>query len=190
MLLEDLPKNELSVVFASSKATVQHLVCILEMHGIGCRGLFNGQTHQNSERALSEWHSEPDVLVLVVQSGAAACGLTLTAARKMFLMEPFLQHEEEKQAYARLHRFGQTDEVNCKVYYAPVSIESRLLEWRKRASGRSNEDENTVFAPLRVVLDGIDNSDDAIKEESSSEESRTQFLLGLNQSGKDSIDAN
>jgi hypothetical protein len=46
-------------------------------------------------------------VVLIVQAGAAACGLTLTAACKMFIMEPFRKHEEEKQAYARLvSKFG------------------------------------------------------------------------------------
>jgi hypothetical protein len=94
-LLEDLPRYELSVVFASSKATVLHVLEVLNMNEIGCRGLFTGQTEKDSERAVSEWKSDENkVLVLVVQAGAAACGLTLTAARKMFLMEPFLKHEE------------------------------------------------------------------------------------------------
>jgi hypothetical protein len=25
----------------------------------------------------------------------------------MFILEPFIKHEEEQQAYARLHRYGQ-----------------------------------------------------------------------------------
>ena len=101
-LLDDLPKDELSVVFASSKTVVCHVMAVLEMKGYGCRGLFAGQTEKDSEVAVSEWQSNfPQVLVLVVQAGRAACGLTLTAARKMFLLEPFRSHEEEKQAYAR-----------------------------------------------------------------------------------------
>jgi len=51
----------------------------------------------------------------------------------MFIMEPFLRHEEEKQAYARLHRYGQTKPVHCRCYYTPVSVEHRLLEWRRHA---------------------------------------------------------
>lgn len=103
-LLSDLPRDEVSVVFASSKTSVIHILTILRKSGIGCRGLFAGQTEGESKMAVSDWHSEDEVLVLVVQAGVAACGLTLTKASKMFLMEPFLKHEEEKQAYARLHR--------------------------------------------------------------------------------------
>jgi hypothetical protein len=104
-LLSDIPRDEVSVVFASSRLTVQHLLVVLEKHGIGCCGLFTGQTERESEIAVSNWQSDDSVLVLVVQAGVAACGLTLTKASKMFLMDPFLKHEEEKQAYARLHRY-------------------------------------------------------------------------------------
>lgn len=92
-LLSDLPRDELSVVFASSKTTIQHLLAVFERENIGCRGLYTGQTEKDSEMAVSEWKSDENILVLLVQAGAAACGLTLTAASKMFLLEPFLKHE-------------------------------------------------------------------------------------------------
>ena len=175
-LLADLPKDELSVVFASSKATIVHLLEVLKQENIGCRGLFTGQSEKDSERAVAAWKSDSDVLVLVVQAGAAACGLTLTAASKMFLMEPFIKHEEEKQAYARLHRYGQRRPVDCKVYFAPVSVESRLLEWRRLTMNHKAEEEKTVYAPLRDVCD-LD--DDLEEEDTDAEENQTRFLLAL-----------
>ena len=102
-LLADLPRDELSVVFASSKSIILHIQSVLEIEGIRCKTLFVGQSEKQSECAISDWECETnDALVLIVQAGAAACGLTLTAACKMFIMEPFRKHEEEKQAYARL----------------------------------------------------------------------------------------
>ena len=103
-LLSDLPKDEVSVVFASSRTSVIHLLTVLKKNGLGCRGLYSGQTETDSKMAIYDWQSSKEALVLVVQAGVAACGLTLTKASKMFLLEPFLRHEEEKQAYARLHR--------------------------------------------------------------------------------------
>jgi hypothetical protein len=182
-LLEDLPRYELSVVFASSKATVQHVLEVLNMNEIGCRSLYTGQTEKDSERAVSEWKSDENkVLVLIVQAGAAACGLTLTAARKMFLMEPFLKHEEEKQAYARLHRYGQHRSVVCKVYYTPVSVESRLLEWRRRITNHAPADETRVYAPLRdVSCEEEDGSEAAV------EQTQTRFLLRLDNTTTEQI---
>jgi hypothetical protein len=144
-LLKDLPRNELSVVFTSSKTFLKHILVALEMNDIGCRGLFKGQNELESKSAINEWHKEEKVKVLVVQAGAAACGLTLTSASKLFLMEPFLKYEEEQQAYARLHRYGQKNEVSCTVYYSPVSIESRLLDWRKQSNNYTLQDEEFQF---------------------------------------------
>ena len=211
-LLADLPRNELSVVFASSKSIVLHLESVLENEGFGCKTLFVGQSEQESESAVSDWESyssevaDKAATVLIVQAGAAACGLTLTAASQMFIIEPFRKHEEEKQAYARLHRFGQKKAVSCKVYYAPVSVESRLLEWRRRATTHAPDEEKTVYAPLRQSHDNDDdcasrqmmedddnhNADpheveDGSKKNSNdtddcgdvAEENQTRFLLGL-----------
>jgi len=207
-LLADLPRDELSVVFASSKSVVQHLQCVLQKEGFGCKSLFVGQSEKESESAVSNWESPPsddtdvnNTTVLIVQAGAAACGLTLTAASKMFIIEPFRKHEEEKQAYARLHRFGQKKAVTCKVYYTPVSVESRLLEWRRRAKSHSQKEEKTVYAPLRHFNEEHknegDENDDASeqmieedenpsKDEEGSddsqavaEENQTLFLLGM-----------
>ena len=105
------------------------------------------------------------VLILVLQ------GLTLTDASKMFLMEPFLRHEEEQQAYGRLHRYGQTKEVQCKVYYTPVSVESRLLEWRKRDKSAEVGDQKVVFAQLKSADETEINEDEDITQ--------SRFLLGL-----------
>ena len=210
-LLADLPRDELSVVFASSKSVVQHLQCVLQKEGFGCKSLFVGQSEKESESAVSNWESPPsddtdvnNTTVLIVQAGAAACGLTLTAASKMFIIEPFRKHEEEKQAYARLHRFGQKKAVTCKVYYTPVSVESRLLEWRRRAKSHSQKEEKTVYAPLRHFNEEHknegDENDDASeqmieedenpsKDEEGSDDSQavadenqTLFLLGMSSS--------
>jgi Ring finger domain len=105
-LLRDLPRDERSVVFSVSKASIQHLESVFKMFGIGCRSLFSGQNVEASERAVLEWQQASSTQnvatipcpVLLVQAGAAASGLTLTAACKMFLMEPFLRHSEEQQA--------------------------------------------------------------------------------------------
>eukprot|EP00536_Pseudo-nitzschia_multiseries_P008035 jgi/Psemu1/287532/fgenesh1_pg.197_\ len=195
-LLADLPRTEPSVVFASSKSIVLHLQCVLQTRGIQSKTLYVGQSEFDSETAVADWESATDpAKVLIVQAGAAACGLTLTAASRMFLLEPFRKHEEEKQAYARLHRYGQTRAVHCTVYYAPVSVESRLLEWRRRAAAHAPSEEHTVYAPMRKNDPAVSNRSDYDDERSVletketnngggddddvEEESQTRFLLGL-----------
>jgi hypothetical protein len=190
-LLADLPRNERSVVFSESKSAVIHLMMVLNEAGIGCRALFSMQAIPEAEVALQDWKSSSlDELgnefitcpVLVVQAGAAASGLTLTAACKMFIMEPFSRVEEEQQAYARCHRYGQRQPVHVKCYYVPVSVESRLLEWRKRAFSDSR---GIMTQPqTQIVYSSIADGDatgqqEAAAGESEAEQNRTSFLLGL-----------
>ena len=94
-LLADLPRTERSVVFSSSKECIRHLIEVLKSEAIGCRALFTGQSIECLRQAVSDWEEDlsvlPTVPVLLVQAGAAASGLTLTSASKMFIMEPFLR---------------------------------------------------------------------------------------------------
>jgi len=188
-LLHILPKNERSVVFSSSKATIQHLGSVLQRVGIEHRALFSGQKVESLERAVTDWQAiefetNGDVLipvpVLLVQAGAAASGLTLTAASKMFLMEPFLHHSEEQQAYGRCHRYGQERAVEVKVLYAPVSVESRLLEWRKGGAAVGTEDTKLVFGTLDDSDDEEEEDEDEDEDDVPEEETdQTKFLLGI-----------
>jgi SNF2 family DNA or RNA helicase len=102
----------------------------------------------------------------------------------MFFLEPFVRQEEEQQAYARCHRFGQEHSVHAKVYFTPVSIESRLLEWRKQVATASRPDTKVVYTDLMEVDEGSDDEDlgDAGNHDELDEQddtAQTLFLLGL-----------
>ena len=204
-LLIDLPQGEHAVVFATTKENVLHLETVLKakLGNHNCFSLYTGQDSKTAEEAVSSWsftdaHSRYGP-VLVVQAGAAAAGLTLTTASKLFIMEPFSRHEEEQQAYARLHRYGQKKDVHVRIYYAPVSVESRLLVWRRRSaekiSSRGNDDAHFIYND-RLFEDGSEESDeeslqsgddDSERRVSNDKEAdvtveddmRTKFLLGL-----------
>jgi len=73
-LLADLPRDELSVVFASSKSMIIHTQNVLEIESFGCKRLFVGQTEKESECAISEWeNTKNNFTVLLVQAGAGMC---------------------------------------------------------------------------------------------------------------------
>jgi len=84
---------------------------------------------------VQEWkeigrNGVPHYPVLLVQAGAAASGLTLIEASKIFIMEPMARQEEELQAHARCHRYGQKRPVSVITYFTPLSVESRMLGLR------------------------------------------------------------
>jgi len=213
-LLRDLPLGTHAVVFSPSKEGVIHLETIIEAKSICCFSLYIGQNTKTTEEAVASWSTtKADESkagpVLVVQAGAAASGLTLTAASRLFLMEPFTRQEEEQQAYARLHRYGQKKDVHVTIYFSPVTVESRLLFWRKRSEEKTSREGNStnyVYTQLfeeeeddsdnddidltsSETIDGaMDRARDGAMDEEDAEEAseepaddnlRTRFLLGL-----------
>ena len=124
-------------------------------------------------------------------------------------MEPFTRQEEEQQAYARLHRYGQKKDVRVTIYFSPVTVESRLLFWRKRSEEKTSREGNStnyVYTQLfeeeeddsdnddidltsSETIDGaMDRARDGTMDEEDAEEAseepaddnlRTRFLLGL-----------
>ena len=192
-VVNDIPRHERSVVVCRSRNGVAHLSACFTESSIGHRALFTGQTPAKSHEAIVTWQKgelsdDGSMLfpVLLIQAGAAASGLTLTAACKIFLMEPLLRLEEERQVYARCHRYGQTKPVEVKCYYTPVSVESRLLEWRRRSTAnRKHSDEKVVFSGTNIVNDPCDDEEDSDMESRDSDADededpdRTSFLLGI-----------
>ena len=130
-LLGDIPLDERCVVFSSNKAYVLHLALVLDQVGIGNCSLYTAQNNADNSEALTRW-KDPGMKhrVLIVQSGAAASGLTLVEASKIFIMDPMLHAEEEQQIHGRCHRFGQKRPVEVVTYFTPVSCESRILSLR------------------------------------------------------------
>jgi hypothetical protein len=197
------------VVFSTTKDNVIHLETVLKakLGDDEVFSLYTGQDTKATEKAVSTWSSRTTNVsrrgpTLIVQAGAAASGLTLTTASKLFIMEPFNRQEEEQQAYARLHRYGQKNDVHVKIYYAPVSVESRLLVWRRRSaekiSSESNGDDAQFVYNNSLFENDLLEDDEGADEESlksadgddgssvdkevggsDEDDMRTQFLLGL-----------
>lgn len=59
---------------------------------------------------------------------AAGVGLNLTAANNIFLVDPWWNPAVEEQAIDRVHRIGQTKDVNVIRFLMEGSIEERMHE--------------------------------------------------------------
>lgn len=103
-----------------------------------------------------------------------------------------------QQAYGRLHRYGQSKDVFVKVYYAPVSVESRLLRWRKTAAQRMDaaalqRSGNDHLLTLKNEFEGDETSSNFLEDggedanwagesmslELAEDNLRRRFLIGL-----------
>lgn len=70
------------------------------------------------------------------------CGINLTQANRVFLMEPGFNPALEQQAIGRVHRLGQKREVEIVRLLIKNSVETRIGEFLNRKYGKSSKKEN------------------------------------------------
>jgi SWI/SNF-related matrix-associated actin-dependent regulator of chromatin subfamily A3 len=86
--------------------------------------------------------------VMVITFKAGACGITLTAATRVYLFEPCLDPGHEVQAAGRIHRMGQTSEVFVKRLCFKQTVEERIVALHAEIdSGRVQIVDGIVPAP-------------------------------------------
>ena len=84
---------------------------------------------QARHRRISEFQNgkSAGAKCFVVTVQTAAVGITLTAATRVFLMEPLPDPAQEVQAAGRIHRLGQTRDIFIKRYCFRDSIEAATV---------------------------------------------------------------
>ncbi|KAL4867577.1 hypothetical protein BDV12DRAFT_209830 [Aspergillus spectabilis] len=100
-----------------------------------------------SQEELDEAESEPTPkplrpsittttpVILLISLRAGGVGLNLTAASNVFMMDPWWSFAIEAQAIDRVHRMGQTKDVNVVRFIVKDSIEERMLRVQERKMG-------------------------------------------------------
>ena len=71
-------------------------------------------------------------VVLLLSLRAGGVGLNLTAAKRVFMMDPWWSFAVEAQAIDRVHRMGQESEVKVVRFVVGGSIEGRMLKIQER----------------------------------------------------------
>eukprot|EP00752_Nemacystus_decipiens_P012660 g11214.t1 len=118
------------VIFSQYPQVVDRAGEVLQARGIRSTSIVGGRTRQERSSAVSLFTTEPSIKVILLTTGSAAAGLTLTAASTVYMLDPVWSAADEAQALNRAHRIGQTQTVRCVVFYMRDSVEERLLALR------------------------------------------------------------
>ena len=87
--------------------------------------------------AIDGFMSRPDCRIFLLSLRSAACGLHLTAANHVFLLEPISSTTVERQAIGRVWRTGQQRMVTVHQWVVGGTIEERLyvVHHRRESDG-------------------------------------------------------
>jgi len=120
------------VVFSQWTSMLDKIEDALEDAAIGYDRLDGTMKREDRTRAMDALKFDPKCEVLLVSLRAGGVGLNLTAARRVYLMDPYWNPAVENQAVDRIHRLGQTRSVKTVKMIMEDSIETRLLEVQAR----------------------------------------------------------
>ncbi|KAH8427467.1 DEAD/DEAH box helicase [Aspergillus melleus] len=122
-----------SVVFSAWTSHLDLIEIALKDNNITSFARLDGtMTLAARGKALKEFHSNNRITVLLATIGAGGVGLNLTAASKVYIMEPQYNPAAVAQAVDRVHRIGQTREVTTVQFIMKDSIEEKIFELAKK----------------------------------------------------------
>jgi len=110
-------------------------------------------TMKQRKSNLDQFRLDDDCAVFLLSVRAAACGLTLTAASHIFILEPTINPAVTAQAIGRVHRLGNT---HRQVVVHHMIVEGSVEE-NIRFINETSKDKNKPVGPT-LSLD--DNDDD------------------------------
>ncbi|KAK9845729.1 hypothetical protein WJX81_000701 [Elliptochloris bilobata] len=151
-----------TLVFSNFVKALELLEPLLEEHDFGFRRL-NGQMRLKERgEAIAEFSSDPNVRVMLCSTRAAGCGLNLTAACRVVILDVWWNAASEEQAIDRCHRLGQTRDVKVQKLIMTCSkgrttVDQRILQMqedKKKVADAAFGGGGTA-APSRLTLDDL-----------------------------------
>ncbi|KAF9566150.1 hypothetical protein CPC08DRAFT_683038 [Agrocybe pediades] len=127
-----------TVVFSQWTSMLDKIEDALEAAGIRYDRLDGTMKRDDRTRAMEALKHDPGCEVLLVSLKAGGVGLNLTAAQRVYLMDPYWNPAVENQAVDRIHRLGQTRPVTTIKFIIENSIEAKLLEVQKKKTELAN----------------------------------------------------
>ncbi|TVY65597.1 DNA repair protein RAD5A, partial [Lachnellula suecica] len=125
-LTEDISKHasqEKSVVFSYWTYTLDLIQLMLADRNIPYTRIDGKTSLAKRADALKNFHENDSIRVILVSITCGGAGLDLTAASRVYLMEPHWNPMIEEQALCRVHRVGQTRNVTTIRYLMRNSFE-------------------------------------------------------------------
>lgn len=153
-MLEDLrSEGHKALIFSQFPSLLRLLRDRLDEQGVDYAYL-DGRTRKR-EAQVEKFQSDPNCSLFLISIKAGGHGLNLTAARYVFLLDPWWNPAVESQAMDRAHRIGQTANVHVYRLLCRGTVEEKVaaLQDRKQALA------DAVLGDDESVLQGLTGAD-------------------------------
>ncbi|KAI0054871.1 hypothetical protein BV25DRAFT_1922293 [Artomyces pyxidatus] len=134
-LIQLRPGCQKTVIFSQFLGMLDILGEVLSIEGFGYVRYDGAMAKSQREDSLRRVRDDEDVTCILISFHAGCVGLNLTACCNVIMTDPWWNPALEEQAFDRVHRVGQTKDVNLYKLVVDGTVEERIinLQERKRA---------------------------------------------------------
>ena len=125
-------KDEKLLVFAYHIEVQQALIRALSDEGVSPLSITGDMTQKARRESILRFQSDESARVIVCSLKAAQTAITLTAARKVLFVELDWTPAALEQGEDRVHRIGQTRQVEITYLHAVATLDERMSELLER----------------------------------------------------------
>ncbi|XP_057247725.1 ATP-dependent helicase rhp16 isoform X3 [Beta vulgaris subsp. vulgaris] len=120
------------IVFSQFTSFLDLIMYSLKKSGITCVLLEGSMTITARDNAIKRFHEDSDCRVFLISLKAGGVALNLTVASHVFLMDPWWNPAQERQAMDRIHRIGQYKPIRIVKFVIENTIEERILKLQEK----------------------------------------------------------
>ncbi|XP_010031367.2 helicase-like transcription factor CHR28 isoform X1 [Eucalyptus grandis] len=152
------PEGPIKAIVFSQWTSMLNLVEQNLIHfGINYRRLDGTMTLSARDKAVKDFNTDPEIVVMLMSLKAGNLGLNMVAACHVILLDLWWNPTTEDQAVDRAHRIGQTRPVTVSRITIKDTVEDRILalqeEKRKMVASAFGEDQGGGTATRLTVED-------------------------------------
>nr|XP_043612556.1 helicase-like transcription factor CHR28 [Erigeron canadensis] len=139
-----------AIVFSQWTRMLDLVEMSLNQYCLEYRRLDGSMSLASRDRAVKEFNTDPEVIVMLMSLKAGNLGLNMVAACHVILLDLWWNPTTEDQAIDRAHRIGQTRPVTVTRLTIKDTVEDRILalqeEKRKMVASAFGEDQSGASA--------------------------------------------
>ncbi|KAL8376886.1 hypothetical protein RB595_007831 [Gaeumannomyces hyphopodioides] len=130
--LERVGLEEKSIVFSCWTRSLDLIAARLKERRIQYQRIDGDHSLRQRQDNMERFTKDRDMRVLIMSTGVGAFGLNLTAASRIFILEPQWNPSVERQAIGRAVRIGQSRQVHVVRYLVEGSVETVMHQQQQR----------------------------------------------------------
>lgn len=151
-IVNGIPPNDKIIIFSRWNTTISSIKTYLRVNGHDSLEYTGQYNKVDKDNTIHKFKTNSSNRILLINILAGGCGLNLVCAKHMIIVEPAWTYSIIDQAINRIHRIGQTSDVNIYLLRTLDTIETWIHNLVNEKKILSEEFDNGLIYSMNKGL--------------------------------------